>query len=324
MGGEYLGSEGPYHQIKIGTDEGNGRILELKEERDLDQGSWTFGEGTHPPPRVRRHRRRQPDDRARAPRGPRIHRRLRAQGPRLLLPVLPLPMGLLCELAWSHEKGFTIDEDAGHLGESIQIRRTGSTAGPRSPSSRRSRRSRLRSERPPASSSREAGPSHPTCSARSPSRSTSSCPGSPRRVDAARRAGARRAHGRPQRAAAARDGRQRRDAQHPLAHVAGRAGRARRRRRGGGRRALQRPPRRGDRAPPRPVRGLRRRRAAGARPRGGRARALRARPRLRRRDGQRLHRPGGRRAGDLPRGSALRPVLGEGGGARRPRLPASA
>jgi glyoxalase family protein len=45
MGGEHLGSEGPNHQYRIGTDEGNGRILELVEEPDLPQGTWHFGEG---------------------------------------------------------------------------------------------------------------------------------------------------------------------------------------------------------------------------------------------------------------------------------------
>ena len=45
MGGEYLGSEGPYHQIKIGTDEGNGRILELKEERRPRSGQLDLRRG---------------------------------------------------------------------------------------------------------------------------------------------------------------------------------------------------------------------------------------------------------------------------------------
>ena len=42
MGGEYLGQDGQYHQFQIGTDEGYGRICEMKEERDLDQaaGPW--------------------------------------------------------------------------------------------------------------------------------------------------------------------------------------------------------------------------------------------------------------------------------------------
>jgi glyoxalase family protein len=46
MGGEQTGSEGPHHEFRVGTDEGNGRTLELVEEPNLPQGSWTFGEGT--------------------------------------------------------------------------------------------------------------------------------------------------------------------------------------------------------------------------------------------------------------------------------------
>jgi glyoxalase family protein len=46
MGGRKLGSDGPNHQYEIGTEDGHGRILELVEEPDLPQGSWTFGEGT--------------------------------------------------------------------------------------------------------------------------------------------------------------------------------------------------------------------------------------------------------------------------------------
>jgi glyoxalase family protein len=44
--GTRTASEGPNHQFKIGTDEGQGRYLELVEEPHLPQGSWTFGEGT--------------------------------------------------------------------------------------------------------------------------------------------------------------------------------------------------------------------------------------------------------------------------------------
>jgi glyoxalase family protein len=46
LGGELVTSEGPHHQFQIGTDAGHGRMLELVEEPDLPQGSWTFGEGT--------------------------------------------------------------------------------------------------------------------------------------------------------------------------------------------------------------------------------------------------------------------------------------
>ena len=36
----------PHHQYRIGTDEGGGRLIELVEEPDLPQGTWSFGEGT--------------------------------------------------------------------------------------------------------------------------------------------------------------------------------------------------------------------------------------------------------------------------------------
>jgi glyoxalase family protein len=46
MNAEALGSEGPYHQFRIGTGDGHGRIIELVEEPALPQGTWHFGEGT--------------------------------------------------------------------------------------------------------------------------------------------------------------------------------------------------------------------------------------------------------------------------------------
>ena len=55
-------------------------------------------------------------------RRPRLHRRLRVQGPRLLLlHVLRSPGGALCELAWSTEAGFTIDETVEELGTHMCI-----------------------------------------------------------------------------------------------------------------------------------------------------------------------------------------------------------
>ncbi len=122
MGGEYLGQDGQYHQFQIGTDEGYGRILEMKEERDLDQGSWTFGEGTihhhafdvidgENQMVVREHLvglgftdASEPKDRG-----------------YFYSVYCRSPMGLLCELAWSHEQGFYIDEQPAQLGQSIQI-----------------------------------------------------------------------------------------------------------------------------------------------------------------------------------------------------------
>jgi glyoxalase family protein len=46
MRGELMGSEGPHHQYRIGTEDGHGRVLELVEEPGLPQGTWHFGEGT--------------------------------------------------------------------------------------------------------------------------------------------------------------------------------------------------------------------------------------------------------------------------------------
>jgi glyoxalase family protein len=46
LGAVHVQSDGPHHQYRIGTDEGGGRQLELVEEPELPQGSWSFGEGT--------------------------------------------------------------------------------------------------------------------------------------------------------------------------------------------------------------------------------------------------------------------------------------
>ena len=46
MGAEHLGTEGAHHQYRIGVDGGGGRLIELVEEPDLEQGTWSFGEGT--------------------------------------------------------------------------------------------------------------------------------------------------------------------------------------------------------------------------------------------------------------------------------------
>ena len=46
FGAEHVASEGPHHQYRIGVEGGGGRRLELVEEPDLPQGSWSFGEGT--------------------------------------------------------------------------------------------------------------------------------------------------------------------------------------------------------------------------------------------------------------------------------------
>lgn len=46
FGARHLHSEGPHHQYEIGEGAGMGGRLELIEEPDLPQGSWSFGEGT--------------------------------------------------------------------------------------------------------------------------------------------------------------------------------------------------------------------------------------------------------------------------------------
>ena len=46
FGAEHVASEGAHHQYRIGTEEGGGRQIELVEEPDLPQGTWSFGEGT--------------------------------------------------------------------------------------------------------------------------------------------------------------------------------------------------------------------------------------------------------------------------------------
>jgi glyoxalase family protein len=122
LGGEYLGSDGPYHQWKIGTDEGYGRIIELKIERDLDQGSWTFGEGT-----IHHHALDVIDGENQMV----VREHLVGLGftdasePKdrgyFYSVYCRSPMGLLTEFAWSHEQGFYIDEKPEELGTTTQI-----------------------------------------------------------------------------------------------------------------------------------------------------------------------------------------------------------
>jgi glyoxalase family protein len=122
MRGELLASDGPNHQFQIGTDEGHGRILELVEEPQLPQGTWHFGEGTihhHAFDVVDAENQQtvkdwivglgftdvsEPKDR-----GYFFSMYMRSPG------------GLLCELAWSHDKGFLIDEAADELGTHMCI-----------------------------------------------------------------------------------------------------------------------------------------------------------------------------------------------------------
>jgi len=122
MGGEYVGNDGAYHQFKIGTDEGHGRILEMKEERDLDQGSWTFGEGT-----IHHHA----FDVGSAENQLVVKDYIVGLGYTDVSDVkdrgyffsvyLRTPGGALFELASSTEAGFTIDEPADELGTHMCI-----------------------------------------------------------------------------------------------------------------------------------------------------------------------------------------------------------
>jgi glyoxalase family protein len=122
MRGERLASEGPHHQYRIGTDEGNGRILELVEEPDLRQGTWHFGEGTihHHAFDVIDAANQQAvkdwivglgftDVSESKDRGYFFSMYCRSPG------------GLLCELAYSTPEGFLVDEPAGELGTHMCI-----------------------------------------------------------------------------------------------------------------------------------------------------------------------------------------------------------
>ena len=145
MGGEYLGQDGQYHQFQIGTDEGYGRIIGAEDRARPRPGQLDLRRGHDPPPRARRHRRREPDGRARAPRGPRLHRRLRAQGPRLLLlRVLPLPHGsALPSSPGRTSRASTSTSSRSSSARRRRSRRTGSTAVRRSRQLERDRDGRV-------------------------------------------------------------------------------------------------------------------------------------------------------------------------------------
>jgi glyoxalase family protein len=122
MNGELVGSDGPHHQYRIGTEDGYGRMLELIEEPDLPQGTWHFGEGTihhHAFDVIDADNQQtvkdwvvglgftdvsEPKDR-----GYFTSMYLRSPG------------GLLVELAWGPPQGFLLDEPADELGTHICI-----------------------------------------------------------------------------------------------------------------------------------------------------------------------------------------------------------
>ena len=122
MGGELVSSEGRHHQYRIGDEQGYGRQLELAEEPDLQQGTWQFGEGTihhHAFDVVSAANQQEVKDWIV---GLGVHRRLRAEGPRLLLlDDCRSPGGLLVEIAYGTPQGFTIDESEEELGTHMCI-----------------------------------------------------------------------------------------------------------------------------------------------------------------------------------------------------------
>jgi glyoxalase family protein len=122
MGGEQTGSEGPHHEFRIGTDEGQGRTLELVEEPDLPQGTWTFGEGT-----IHHHA----FDVIDADNQQTVKDWLVGLGftdvseskdrGYFFSMYMRSPGGALTELAWSTPQGFTIDESIDELGTHMCI-----------------------------------------------------------------------------------------------------------------------------------------------------------------------------------------------------------
>ena len=136
--------ESRYHQYRIGTEDGNGRFLELAEEPELPQGTWHFGEGTihHHAFDVIDAENQQTvkdwlvglgftDVSEAKDRGYFVSMYCRSPG------------GLLVELLWSTPEGFLVDESAGELGTHMCIPHYwGSTAGLKSPGWSRSTRSR--------------------------------------------------------------------------------------------------------------------------------------------------------------------------------------
>jgi glyoxalase family protein len=122
MRGELVASSGRHHQYRIGTEDGNGRMLELVEEPDLPQGTWHFGEGTihHQAFDVIDAENQQTvkdwlvglgftDVSETKDRGYFFSMYCRSPG------------GLLVELAWTTPEGFLIDEPADELGTHMCI-----------------------------------------------------------------------------------------------------------------------------------------------------------------------------------------------------------
>ena len=136
---EHVASEGAHHQYRL-TGAGHGQILELVEEPDLPQGTWHFGEGT-----IHHHAfdvgtLREPAAREGLHRRPRLHRRLRRQGPRLLLQRLPAHAGRRAVRArlLDRRRASRSTSPRTSSARTCASPRTGRTGAPRSPSSSRS------------------------------------------------------------------------------------------------------------------------------------------------------------------------------------------
>ncbi len=107
-------------------------------------GHVALRRGHDPPPRLRRRHVREPAAREGLHRRPRLHRRLRRQGPRLLLQRLPAHAGRRAVRArlLDRRRASRSTRPRTSSARTCASRRTGRTGAPRSPSSSRSRRSR--------------------------------------------------------------------------------------------------------------------------------------------------------------------------------------
>jgi glyoxalase family protein len=122
MLGERLASEGANHQYRIGTDEGHGRILEVVEQPELQQGTWHFGEGTihhHAFDVIDGENQQAVKDRI-VGLGFTDVSECKDRGYFFSM-YCRSPGGLLVELAYSAPAGFVIDESADELGTHICI-----------------------------------------------------------------------------------------------------------------------------------------------------------------------------------------------------------
>ena len=114
-------SEGANHQYKLSGD-GHGADPRARRGARPAAGHVALRRGHDPPPRLRRRHVREPAARQGLHRRPRLHRRLRRQGPRLLLQRLPAHAGRRAVRARLLDpQGFTIDEPEDELGTHMCI-----------------------------------------------------------------------------------------------------------------------------------------------------------------------------------------------------------